>query len=450
MLVGRPNLGIDGSRTEKVLSLANESDAGKTDIPIAISRAGKKSLTYNPGRDVSFIYTAKSVEHKSGITYSYHCHVGQTVQVMGYFKGRFATTVAHIIGVNVPLLLGQSRLNENIVLDIATLPGMSGSAVVDEQGNLLGMLTLTGAIKSSSGDVIASVALPTETIAKALVTLDPVVGPSIFRDIPEDTPEGKLTPGQKPAVSYQEKEDSFEEVLSVIPQLSAIPSDTPNAVTKLRVRAAAASERIVNVITKQCLTQSAQKALCHELTFVAGVQTFREIHSEGRLGKPSAAFPRQKLGVWVQSDWAETLGEIADNPWLFQGSLSGYYLFNFKSTAEDDRCYWEEYSAGTPLFGGGHPGWKGSVACFEWVLTDSDFNVRAAFTEMYPPENCPTQIIETAIYYDWVKLEGSAPPVLLPVSERISAKVSGQKKLLSAEVAWSDYKAFRADHIMKF
>ena len=83
MLVGRPNLGIDGSRTEKVLSLANERDTGKAEIPIEVSGSGKQTLTYNPARDVSFIYTAGAGHHKSGISYSYKSHVGQTVQVAG-------------------------------------------------------------------------------------------------------------------------------------------------------------------------------------------------------------------------------------------------------------------------------------------------------------------------------------------------------------------------------
>jgi hypothetical protein len=464
MLVGRSDLGIDGAHTEKVLSLANKSDTGRTDIPVEVDGIGNKTLSYNPAHDVSFVYTARSVQHKSGIAYSYRCHVGQPVLVAGYYKGHFQTTKARIIGLDIPLAVGQSRLNENIILDIAVQPGMSGSAVVDEQGNLLGMLTLAGAIKQSDGDLTASVALPTKTIAKALMKLDPVLGAAVFNDLPEnDLPEnevpenglrGNEVAGDEPAsgenLSVSQEDDRLEAVSSVIPELTAVPSKAPDAVTNLRARAAAASEGMVNVVAKQCLKQSARKALCHELTVIAGVQTFREIHGNGKLGKPGASFPKQQRGVWILSDWAETLGEIADNPWTFQGLLNGYYLFNFESIAADDRCYWEDYSGRSPLFGGGHADWKGSVACFEWVLADKDFNVRAAFTEMHPPSSCPTQTVETAIYYDWIKLEGSASPVLLPVGERVAANVSGQKKLLSAEVTWTDYRAFRAEHKVKF
>src|ERR1035441_369225 len=42
MLVGRANLGVDGAHTEKVLSLANESDTNKTDV-----LSGNRTLSYN-------------------------------------------------------------------------------------------------------------------------------------------------------------------------------------------------------------------------------------------------------------------------------------------------------------------------------------------------------------------------------------------------------------------
>jgi hypothetical protein len=196
--------------------------------------------------------------------------------------------------------------------------------------------------------------------------------------------------------------------------------------------------------------QGVQKSLCHELSVVDGQQTFREIDKNGKLGKRTGFFPIQKHGVWTQSDWTDTLGEIADDPWVFQGSVDDYYLFTFKSAAEDDRCYYEEYSRGTPLFGGAHQNWKGSVVCFEQILTDKDFNVLSVFTEMHPPDSCLTQLVQTAIYYDWIKLEGLKVPVLLPVRERIAAKVMGQKDLWYANVSWVDYKKFRAEHKMKF
>jgi hypothetical protein len=340
--------------------------------------------------------------------------------------------------------MGQAQLKENLVLDIHLDPGTSGSAVLDERGNLLGMIILSGVLRFSSGDLTASVALPVRTIAKALVKLDPVLGSAIFNDIPEEEPK----PVQIASVLYQES-DLPEDTSPVIPELSAVPSEVPNSVSQLRAKSEAASKLMVDFIAKQCLVQGTQKSLCHELSIVDGQQTFRGIHKDGKLGKPTGNFPIQKHGVWTQSDWTDTLGEIADNPWVFQGSVDGHYLFTSKSAAEDGRCYWEEYSQGTPLFGGGHQAWKGSVVCFEQVLTDKDFNVLSVFTEMRPPDGCLTQLVQTAIYYDWIKLEGLESPILLPVMERVTAKVVGQKELWYANVSWSDYKKFRAEHKIK-
>lgn len=442
MLAGGANLRVASDHTEKILSLANESDTNKSDVPVAKS---KRTLSYSIANDVSFVYTKKPVPHKSGVPYSYKFYVGQKVRVAGYYNHEFETREARIIGSNVPLVIGEAQLKENLVLDIYLDPGTSGSAVLDERGNLLGMIVLSGALKFRSGDLAASVALPVRTIAKALLKLDPVLGPAIFNDIPEEEPK----PVQTPAVLYQES-DLPEDTSPVIPELSAVPSEVPNSVGKLRAKSEAASKLMVNFVAKQCLVQGTQKSLCHELSIVDGRQTFREIHKNGKLGKPMGSFPIQKHGVWTQSDWTDTLGEIADNPWEFQGSVDDHYLFTFKSAAEDDRCYWEEYSQGTPLFGGGHPGWKGPVVCFEQILTDKDFNVLSVFTEMLPPDGCLTQLVQTAIYYDWIKLDDLKSPILLPVMERITAKVLGQKDLWYANASWTDYKKFRAEHKIKF
>ena len=444
MLAGRTHLTVTSGHTDKVLSLANEHATNKSDVSVENSHI---SLSYDIANDVSFVYTKKAVPYKSGIPYSYKFYVGQKVEVAGYYDHEFVTREARIIGANVLLVIGQAQLSENLVLDIRVNPGTSGSAVLDERGNLLGMIILTGSLKLSSGDLIASVALPVRTIAKALVKLDPVLGSVIFNDIPETEPRlVHMTP-----VVYQES-DTPEDTSPVIPELSAIPSDVPNSIDMLRAKSEAASKLMVNFVTRQCFAQGTQKPLCHELSIIDDQQRFRGILKNGRLGKLTDSFPVQKHGIWAQSDWADTLGEIAEDgdPWVFEGSVDDRYLFTLRSTPKDGRCYWEEYSQGTPLFGGGHPAWKGPVDCFEQILTDKDFNVLSVFTERRPPADCLAQVVQTAIYYDWIKLEGLTSPVLLPVRERITAQVQGQKNLWYANMSWTDYEEFRAEHKVKF
>ena len=317
--------------------------------------------------------------------------------------------------------------------------------MLDEHGDLLGMIVLTGSLKLKSGNITTSVALPTRTIAKALMKLDSVLGVAIFTDIPEEETE-LATP---PSVAYQEV-DLPEDTSPVIPKLSSSPSENLSSISKLRAKSEAASKVMINLIARQCLVQGTQESLCHELSVVDGRQTFRVVRKNGTLGKPTDSFPIQKHGVWVQSDWADTLGDIADDPWVVEGSVDDHYLFTLKSSAEDDRCRWEEYSQGTPLFGGGHPTWQGSVDCFEQILTDKDFNVLVVLTELYPPDNCLTESVQTAIYYDWIKLDGLKSPILLPVKERITAQIQGQSALLYTNVAWTDYKRFRVDHRTQF
>jgi hypothetical protein len=338
--------------------------------------------------------------------------------------------------------MGSPQLRDNLVLDIGLDPGASGGAVFDEQGNLLGMIILSGVVKSGSGDFTASVALPVSNIARALVKLDPARGSAVFNDIPEEESRAR-----SPSIQYQQNAVP-EDGSPAIPTLSAVPRELDNPVDKLRAKADAASELLVSFIAKQCLVQGTQEALCHELSVLDGRQTFRELKKNGTRGNPTKSFPIQQRGVWAQSDWAETLGGIANRAWVFQGSVGDHYLFSFRSAAEDGRCHYEEYPQETPLFSGVHSAWKGSVACVEQVLTDKDYNVLSVFTEMSPPENCLTQLFQTAIFYDWVKLDGLNSPVLLPVTERITAKVHGQKQLLRAEMSWTDYRKFRAEHKM--
>ena len=87
---------------------------------------------------------------------------------------------------NVRLLMGNSELDENIVLDGAAPPGTSGGPVFDVHGNLLGMMILTGWIRMGNQDHQVSVALPVRTLANALMTLDPPLGAKIFNDLPEE------------------------------------------------------------------------------------------------------------------------------------------------------------------------------------------------------------------------------------------------------------------------
>ena len=440
MMVGRANLRVVNHRTEKVLSLANESDTNKSGVTV-----GKRTLSYNVANDVSFIYTRKSTARRSGVPYSYNFYVGQKVTVAGYYKDKFETREACILGANVSLVMGEAQLKENLVLDVHLKPGTSGSAVLDERGNLLGMIVLSGVLKSSSGDLTTSIALPVRTIARALVKLDPLLGSVIFKEIPKEEP----TRVQTSAV-LSEESDVPEDASPVIPELSAVSSEVSDPVGKLRAKSEAASALMVNFVARQCLVQGTQKSICHELSIVDGQQSFREMNKNGKLGQPRDSFPTQRHGVWTQTDWTDTLGEIADNLWIFRGSVDDRYLFTFKSVAEDNRCYFEEYSERTPLFGGGQPSWKGSVVCFEQVVTDKDFNVLSVFTEMLPPEGCLTQIVQTAIYYDWVKLDGLESPIRLPVRERVTAQQLGQKSLSYASVSWSDYQKFRAEHKIKF
>jgi hypothetical protein len=442
-MVGRANLGTVGGHTVKVLSLANQSDATKVDVAVA---GTKEQLSLNLSEDVCFVYSKVAIKRKSGIPYSYKFRIGQKVDVVGYFHDKLWTRKTVIIGANVQVMIGgKLAVTEDLVLNGALFPGASGGAVLDEAGNLLGMIILTST--TTTDKLQMSVALPVTTIARTLVKLDPVLGNSIFKNIPQEHSVEPIVDKSFPVLSL----DSYlnEDVSSVIPQLSPVFSDVPFAVRQLQQRAEAASEFMDNLVSKQCMVQGNRKQICREVAIVDGDEVLRKILKSKKAGKILEHYPVHQ-GVWDENQWSGTIDEVGDEPWLFAGKVEGNYLFTFKSRAEDNRCYFEEYPLpSVPLFGGRSEEWKGPVDCFQQILTDKDFNAVKIFQELFPPDNCRTEVHEDAVYYEWIKIEGLDVPVLLPVRQRIASRSKGQKEMFYTDVSWTQYRIFRAEHKIK-
>jgi Trypsin-like peptidase domain len=442
LAAGRAGLDVIGGQIGKVLSAATEIDGEKSEV-----RLGKKLVSYNIANDVSFLYMKRNVRHKAGATPQYQPNVGQSVYVAGYYGHRFQVQQTRLIGVNVPLMIGQSAIKENLVLDIDLQPGSSGSAVLDDRNRVLGMIVLTGKLKLKAGNLSqVSIALPIQLIASRLIRLDPTRGSELFTDIPHEE-RSDISP---PAIKYEELELP-EDTSPAIPTLSAVYSNVPNAVGSLQERAATAAKIMTNVIAEQCMVQGTGKSKCHEVSIATGDQTFREIRHNGKLGKQMSQFPTPRAGVWFLSDWADTLAMIAEGPWTFEGSIAETYLFARSFEAADDQCEYQEHSSAIPLFGGGHGGWKGLVPCTERVLTDKEFNVRADFLEMYPPpHSCKFTIMQSAVYFRWVRVDGVGSPMLLPVSERINGKQEDRDKLIYTTISWNKYRKFGSEHKIRF
>jgi hypothetical protein len=405
-----------------------------------------KTLSYNPSNDVSFIYTKKPVHHKMGVPHSYNSYAGQPVRVVGYYRGEFHSVDAHIIGSNVPLVFNGAQMDEDLILDFIVRPGDSGSAVLDLQDNLLGMVTLAGEIQLGDGKKVpASVALPTSVLARALIKLDPALGLTLFNDLSAIEPTTDV-----PFGTFQES-DLPDDTSQLVPELGAIPIEgLIDPVSRLRAVADASYRTMTNFVAQQCFVQGRQRPVCSEVAVANGRVTFRSRGKNGDLGEPMSKPAPLKYGTWPGDEWLETLGEIGENSWIFRGVVGDRYLFTFMSTIADDRCYWEEFPHGIPLFSGIHGHWEGPVDCYEQVLTDKNFNVLSVFAEMLPPEPCLSQVVQTALYYDWVKLDKMEAPVLLPVRERIAVRVKGQKDLMYTSVLWDEYRKFRVRHEVKF
>jgi len=428
-VVGRGNFGIVGSRTLKVLSLTNAPDTTKMPegVPVGIAV------------QLSFIYTKSPILHKAGISFSYSPQVGQKVWIAGFNGDWLIKQQARIIGIDNALSMGREELRNTIMISDLSVPVVGGSAVLDVGGKLLGMVIYSGRVSDAYTSANVAIALPVALIGRTFARLDPVIAPNVFRDLPP------LTVAQEEGLTSSRGRNVQDIPFVPIPTLSALPSDIPDAVVRLQAKASAASKAMVNLIAKQCLTIGNTGTFCHELSVVDGEQRFREIKSGNRLGKPTETFPIQSHAVWITTDWAETLGAIAEQSWVFEGTNDKHYVFTYRAGVGDDRCSYREYSTLRSMLSlfGEHPAWEGKVPCFVQILTDEDFNITAIFTERTPPSPCNAQIVQTAFYYEWTQLAGLASPLLLPARETVIAEMRGENKLLHSEAVWSDYKQFR-------
>lgn len=442
LAAGSAGLEVIGGQIGKVLSAATATDGNKGEV-----RLGNKTVSYNVANDFSFLYMKKKMQHKSGALPRYKPNVGERVYVAGYYGGSFQIRETRLIGVNVPLMIGESELKEDLVLDVELMPGSSGSAVLDEYNHLLGMVVVTGKLKLKAGNLSrVSVALPIQSIAARLIILDPGLGSALFTDIPHEE-QKDVSPT---ATNYEELELP-EDTSPAVPTLSPVYSDVPSAVHSLQEKAATAAKIMVDVIAKQCMVQGTAKPSCHEVTIINGDQTFREIQQKGKLGKQMSKLPTPRVGVWFLSDWADTLAMIAEGPWKFEGSIGEKYLFARRFEAEDDQCEYEEHSNAIPIFGGLYGNWKGVVPCTERVVTDKAFNVLADFLEVYPPPGrCKFRILQSAIYFSWVRVDGVSSPMLLPTSERINGKQERRDKLMYTTISWVKYRKFGSEHKIRF
>jgi hypothetical protein len=442
LAAGRAGLEVVGGQIGKVLSAATAMDGDKSEVQL-----DNKIVSYNVANDFSFLYMRKKVRHKAGVIPRYQSNPGQSVYVAGYYGRRFKIQKARLIGVNVPLMIGQSELKNNLLLDVELMPGNSGSAVLDENNRLLGMIVVTGKLKLKAGSLSGvSVAIPIQSIAARLISLDPALGLALFSDIPREQ-RNQISP---PAVIYEEVELP-EDTSPAMPTLSPVYSNIPNAVQSLQKKAATAAKVMVNVIADQCMVQGTAKAKCHEVSIMTGDQTFREIGHSGELGKQISELPTPRAGVWFLSDWADTLAMIAEGPWQFEGSIGEQYLFSRRFETEDGQCEYEEHSSAIPVFGGGYGSWKGLVACIEKVVTDKGFNVFADFLELYPPaDRCKFRILQSAVYFSWVRVDGVRSPMLLPTSERINGKQADRDRLMYTTISWAKYRKFGSEHKIRF
>jgi hypothetical protein len=281
-MAGGGHLSITNAVTKREL-LATQNESNETYVRVG---GGHKTLRYDVASDLLFIQTTKSVHAKSGVLLSYKAHIGQKVIVVGYDNSGIKTTEAHIVALNAQLAVGPASLTENILLDTSFKPGSSGSAVLDENGNLLGMLCASLTSPEPRLMSSRSLALPTRTIAEAFLKLDPTLASTIFYDIPKAE-----AATLQPTVQADPAIDAPDDPSPVIPDFSVTRTDVPGAVDMLHTKARDRSQSTINFIAKQCLVQGTRGPICHELSMVDGEKVFNVSRRTVRSAAVKRLFP---------------------------------------------------------------------------------------------------------------------------------------------------------------
>jgi hypothetical protein len=73
--------------------------------------------------------------------------------------------------VDVLLTIGTPRLRDNPIPDIGLKPGQRRSALLDERGQVIGVMVVTGTVRAESSTMAANVILVGRTIANALLKI---------------------------------------------------------------------------------------------------------------------------------------------------------------------------------------------------------------------------------------------------------------------------------------
>ena len=385
-----------------------------------------KWLRYNPLNDVALISLSRPLLPGTAAASLYpgDLRPGQQLVVNGFPSGGKQEAVAAQFLQMVDGMLELSLATE-------APAGLSGSMVADEQGRVVGMLSLV-----MDGRAFA---VPLWSIAEAIRKFQPALHGQLF-------PEGLHKPaefqgsmvldgalvaalgGSNPAPALPLA--SLEEGLGQpFPDAVVHPArlfnvrEQPADILELRHRAQQLFQQMDNFRALQTLRLSAEDK--PELTWRQEVYVesdnlvFRDV-DDGQLMR-AVAFPHRRRSVVPGGEWRHLPQIVADGARVQEIGIKDVggervRVFHYQASVEDQVC-WARFRT-THVF------WSQDrqfpVACRGEIWTDGGLNVLRISQELEVREhNVPMQLLQLAVLYGWLG------PDLVPVDMVVEGTIAG-------------------------
>jgi len=384
-------------------------------------------LRYNPLNDVALISLSQPLLPGTPTPSFYTGHLvpGQELVVHGFPSGGKQEAVAAKL-----LSVGDGLLELSLATETAA--GLSGSAVTDKQGRIVGML-------SSVTDGRAF-AVPLWSIADALRKFRPALHSQLFPDGPRKPPEfqGSMVISREllaalsgaspePALPLASLEDGLGQAF---PELVPHPTrllntrEEPVDILKLRRRAQRMFQQMANLRALQTLRLNtegnSELTWLHELYVDSHDLVFRAI-DDGQL-MSALPLPRRRRAVLPGAEWRDLPRMVASEFKLRleevgTKDVGGKQLrvFRYQASVEDRVCW--AFFRTTEVF------WSHDrhfpVACRGEVWTDAELNLLRISQELeVSAGKVPMQLFQLAVLYGW--LGGDLVPVEMAVRGTIA------------------------------
>ena len=415
-----------------VLSATGPQDSGSVDMNVAGS-----VLRFNPSRDVALLTLQRPLPSRFiGLSFAGgKPMLGQRVSSVARYGDAYDTATGVVVANEVlhESLGHRVNLEGYFLLDCSSRPGNSGGAVIDADGQVLGLVEIRSTEESGR---IGTAVMGSSVISGFLRSKDPVLWARLFDKSPANV------------ASVQKRDIRWPVELDHQPVLTNGGADPNQLIDALRTQVATSLAGMKKMIARQSMRfwgdGQREESWQYQVAMYFDGQRFR---SETGKELGTAALPSPKVGILPGSDWYDTLSLIARVRLEYVGASSHsgetLHVFAFHNTASDGTCRFRQRTA--MLLG--HKDDERYVPCEGIVVSDSHFNILGITLRLSPQFGCVSEW-QALARYGLIKLHENQKPFLLPLTLDLSTRFRNGGVHHATE-DWSDYRLFVTESTLR-